>query len=216
MDVLEQILTGDEECQFSVCTAELEAMVKLLTDEVELERCRLRRNQAELLSLETETSQRSSERDLYLSQTALTVNLSQRLVEEAETKERLERVSQELNKINKTPDTGSSETSAADMLEKLEADTENAIASLKQKEDQLLQQKEKLLESMAMANNALSEGQLKEKRAQEELCDALRVYSDQGSSRCQQKSEADALLDACVKEMGLLQLLNSRKKEKRK
>uniref|UniRef100_A0A8C5QR09 Uncharacterized protein n=1 Tax=Leptobrachium leishanense TaxID=445787 RepID=A0A8C5QR09_9ANUR len=211
MEVLEQILTGDEESVFSVSSAELEATVNLLSNEVEAERSRLQTNQADLLSLEADTAQRSSERELYASQMVTAVGLIQRLVEEAETKEQLDLVSQELRQSSKMSDTGRrSETSSADILQKLDADTETAITSLKEKERQLSEQKAKLLVLMELAQNALTEIQLKEQRAQEELCEALRASSAQGSSRCQQQSQADALLDSCIKELGLLQLLSKK------
>ncbi|CAH2305165.1 Hypothetical predicted protein [Pelobates cultripes] len=207
MEALEQFLSGDEESQFSVTTAKLETLMQLLCDEVETERVLLRRNQAELTELEADTLKRSSERESFVSRMAQTINLRELLEEEAETKRQLDRILQELEILHKGSDTGSSEAAAEDILEKLEVNTDNAIASLTEKETHLLQQKEQLLKLMETTQKALAECKLKEQKAQEKLCEAV-----QGSSKCSQQREADRLLDTCIKEMGLLHILSNKKK----
>ncbi|XP_053327153.1 uncharacterized protein LOC128501626 [Spea bombifrons] len=205
MDVLEQFLSGDEE---KLNASELENILQLLSDDVQAKRELLEENKATMLDLEAEIKERSLERDSLVALMAQTVDLDGLLVKEAETNEKLHAASLELEKIKEPSHSDPSKVSGDSRLEKLDADTDKAIAALIQKEKQLLGQKEHLLKLMEIA-------QRDEQRAKEELSDALRASSARVSGSGTQRSEADILLDTCIKEMGLLDIVPNVKHERK-
>ncbi|KAM4697924.1 uncharacterized protein WCC33_013545 [Rhinophrynus dorsalis] len=205
MDALEHFLTEDEGNLSFDNISELEKFVQLLSDKVKADEEQLRKMKAEMQNLEIETAERSSKRDVYLSLMAQTVDLNEALSEEAKTQEELRAVSHELARLTEASEADSSEALGGHRLEKLEMDTSAAITSYQQKENQLLQEREDLKTSLQSAQAALAKAQQEEQRADEELL----ALQEESSSliRCPLQSEADRLLDTCIKEIGLLRIL---------
>ncbi|KAM8934049.1 uncharacterized protein RCH25_004425 [Pelodytes ibericus] len=213
MDVLDQFLSEDDEKLFSCTSADLEDAVQVLTNKVLAEMALLEKTKAELVTLEAETKQRSAERESYVSLAAQTVELEGALTEEAKTKEQLRTVSQALEQFSKDAGTDSSNSSGENMFSKLKADTDRAIASLSQRSKQLLEEKEELIKLMEIAQSALARAHQEEQEAEKEQPD-VQGSSAQGSARGPQKSEADNVLDTCIKELGLLHILPNKHNRK--
>lgn len=201
MDALERVLTEDEENLLCYSVAELESFVQLLSDKVKADKEVLEQMKAEVLDLEAETAERGAERELYASMVAQAAGVSDALTEEAQTLAQLRSVSQELT--NQTADSDGNASVRRDARcdqQKPEVDAELAIASYQHKEKLLLQERDQLQSQLQDAKAALAEAQLQQQNVDREL---LALQPDPPPER----SDADQLLDECIKEMGLLQVL---------
>ncbi|KAM4626801.1 uncharacterized protein O3C94_019782 [Discoglossus pictus] len=202
MDTLEKCLTGHEDDLFTFSAPELEEFVQILSDKVQADKEQLEKLNRDIVTLEAVTAERNSEKEFYVSLMAKTVDLESVLSAEAKTQEQLLTVTQELDRLVELVN---SRGAAGDLgLEKLEADSDTVIASFDQKEKQLREEREQLGELLQKTQAALTDAQLKKHRADEEL---LTLQQQLGSSKCKRQSEADKLLEACIKDMGLLNIL---------
>ncbi|MEE6488811.1 hypothetical protein FKM82_015388 [Ascaphus truei] len=204
MDIIRQVLAGLEQNLISYTTSELEEVVQLLSDQVQADREQLGKTKAELLKLKTDSS---SEREFYISLVAHTADLDRVLSGEAKTQVQLHAVSQELETLLAGSDPDSREAVGDTRLEQQDVDADTAIAFYNQKESQLLEERERLQELLQTAHTALAKAQLEHDEADDELRDLQRECSGSGTAGCPGQSEDDQLLDACIKEMGLLRVL---------
>ncbi|KAE8581595.1 hypothetical protein XENTR_v10024848 [Xenopus tropicalis] len=140
---------------------------------------------------------------------AQAAGVSDALTEEAQTLAQLRSVSQELT--NQTADSDGNASVRRDARcdqQKPEVDAELAIASYQHKEKLLLQERDQLQSQLQDTKAALAEAQLQQQNVDREL---LALQPDPPPER----SDADQLLDECIKEMGLLQVLPDTKPKRK-
>ncbi|XP_053554088.1 uncharacterized protein LOC128645261 isoform X2 [Bombina bombina] len=197
MDVLENFLTGHEDDLLSFTSSELEKCVRLLSDKVQAEKDHLEQVKSEVLNLQREATE-SSEREKFVSLLTETGDLDSVLSEEAKTWEELHAASLELERMTNLP-----ESSEADIT----MGKPDLIPSTHQKEKQLLSEREKLWEILQKTQAALAKAQMEKERVDDELLALQKQSSGLASSRSQTQNETDRLLEACIKDMGLLRVL---------
>ncbi|OCT63318.1 uncharacterized protein MGC147242.L [Xenopus laevis] len=220
MDALERILTEDEENLLSYSVTELESFVQLLSAKVKADKETVEQMKAELLGLEAETLERGAERDLYASMLAQAAEVSDALTEEAQMHKQLRSVSQELKNQRTDSDVNASVRVSSDFRsdrhqQRPDVDREFAIASYHKKEKVLLEKRDQLQNQLQNTQAALAKAQLQQQKLDEELLELQQDPRDLVASKSPEQSDADHLLDECIKEMGLLRVLPDTKPKRK-
>ncbi|XP_075037207.1 uncharacterized protein LOC142098336 isoform X2 [Mixophyes fleayi] len=207
METLEQFLVEDEEHLFSYSMPELEKIVQLFSDEVQSNREQLSKTKAELRDLEIETSERNSSREFYVSLLAQAMDLKEALEEEAETQQQLKAVTGEVKRLTDTPPAEISEVLETQLME-----AEGIMAAFCRKERELVEEMENLKTMLQKSQAGLAQTRLEHQRVEEEL---LALENNPPAHRFPGSSEANLLLDACIKEIGALGILPDEKRRKK-
>ncbi|XP_068103213.1 M protein, serotype 2.1-like [Hyperolius riggenbachi] len=201
---MEQILEDTEE---SLSLAELEKIIRLLSDEVQSQREQLNKEKQELHALQSETAERGRSRELYVSLQTQTQDLHEALEAEEQTQQQLQEAEQELERLGDASGPASSED-----LEARLKDMEEMMASHQQEEKQLLEETQNLKRLLEKSQEELAQTVSEHQKAKEELRKAQRSLPGQSST---DRSAIDLALDTRIREMGLLDMLPDKKQHRK-
>lgn len=212
MEKVQSYLTRDEDDLLSdLSSADLEMLLSFLVGKVHESEVKVSTEKDEIMRLETEIAQYATERDSCLPLVAQIVHLHPLLEEEHKTREQLQAVASELKRLKKDIAQDTSEQSDATTLEQLIAESETRIASLHQKERMFKSEKAHLTKVLESTQKALSEAQTESHAADQELLCLQKDCAGQANVKSLEDTEADRQLDACVRQLGVLNLLPKKK-----
>ncbi|XP_077686187.1 uncharacterized protein LOC144272167 [Eretmochelys imbricata] len=212
MEKVQSYLTLDEDDLLSdLSSGDLEMLLSLLLGKVHESEVRVSTEKDEIMRLETEIAQYVTERENCLSLAAQIVHLHPVLEEEFKTREQLQTVAAELKRLKKDIAQDTSEQPDAAKLEQLIAESETMITSLHQKQRMVKSERVHLTKVLETTQNTLSEAQAESHAADQELLRLQKECTEQANVKSLGDNEADRQLDACIRQLGVLNLLARKK-----
>nr|XP_014348935.1 PREDICTED: uncharacterized protein LOC102354623 [Latimeria chalumnae] len=212
METLEQFISKREDADaflHDLNKQELKKLVKDLANDVHHKKEKLSVVQRQIQTFQSDMEKRVTEKEGWVLLAAQIVDLEPALRKEQETMQRLCVQTQELQRHCQNS-SGSRDQDDSE----LEEEWEGKLASLHQEKTLLQEKKDHLTRELETTQDTLSETQLKNRSAEEDLLRLQKETSDADSGRFLQREEADRLLDKYVQQLGLLETINEERKKK--
>ncbi|XP_067426151.1 uncharacterized protein [Emydura macquarii macquarii] len=204
-------MMDEDDLLLDLSSGDLEILLPFLVGKVHEIEVKVSTEKEEIIKLETEIAQYITERDNCLSQAAQIVHLHPVLEEEFKTREQLQAVASELKRLKKDIAEDASEQPDVAKLEQMITESETMISSLHQKQRMLKSEKVHLIKILETTQNALSEAQAESHAADQELLRLQMECAEQANVKSLGDNEADRQLDACIRQLGVLNLFRRKK-----